>query len=105
LFRGKNKKIHYTQALKKQIWTITAVIAGVIAYPMILGGFKTDMDLYLWILLTVIAAYLVLLLLKKHSGEALCPHCNADLFEVIQTSQGVKLDFNFCPKCGEEVEV
>ena len=44
-------------------------------------------------------------MIKKHSKEALCPHCEADLLEVIQVGQSVKLDFSFCPNCGEKIEI
>jgi len=44
-------------------------------------------------------------MIKKQSKEALCPHCEADLFEVIEISKSVKLEFNFCPNCGKEIEI
>ena len=72
---------------------------------MLTGGLQTDLNLYLWILMTMVASYFVLQLLKKQSKEALCPHCQADLFEVIEVAKSIKLDFNFCPKCAEKIEV
>ena len=101
----KNKKVHFKQAIKKQIWTITFAIGGVIAYPMLLGGLKTDLELYLWILMVAMVSYVSFIVLKKQSKEALCPHCEADLFEVIEISKSVKLEFNFCPNCGKEIEI
>jgi len=91
--------------LKKQIWTIVIVIGIVIAYPMITGGLKIDLEFYTWIFLTISSSYLVFIMLKKESKEALCPHCKSDLFEIIEISKSVKLDFNFCPNCGEKVEL
>jgi len=101
----KSNKVHFKQALKKQIWTIIIVIGIVIAYPMITGGLKTDLEFYTWIFLTISSSYLVFIMLKKQSKEALCPHCKSDLFEIIEISKSVKLDFNFCPNCGEKVEL
>ena len=91
--------------MKKQIWTIVIVIGIVIAYPMITGGLKIDLEFYTWIFLTISSSYLVFIMLKKESKEALCPHCKSDLFEIIEISKSVKLDFNFCPNCGEKVEL
>ena len=101
----KNKKIHFKQAIKKQIWTIAFAIGGVIAYPVLLGKPMTGIQLYLWIVMIAMVTYFVFLLLRKQSKEALCPHCEADLFEVIQVGRNIKLDFNFCPKCGERIEI
>jgi len=101
----KSNKVHFKQALKKQIWTIIIVIGIVIAYPMITGGLKTDLEFYTWIFLTISSSYLVFIMVKKQSKEALCPHCKSDLFEIIEISKSVKLDFNFCPNCGEKVEL
>ena len=61
----KSNKVHFKQALKKQIWTIVIVIGIVIAYPMITGGLKTDLEFYTWIFLTISSSYLVFIILKK----------------------------------------
>jgi len=101
----KKNKVYYKRAIKKQMLTITVIIGIVISYPMLLGKSMTDMQLYLWLMMVAMTTYSVFLLLKNQSKEAKCPHCEADLFEVIQLSQQVKLDFNFCPKCGEKIEI
>ena len=67
-------KVHFKQALKKQIWTIVIVIVIVLTDPMITGGLKTDLEFYTWIFLTLASSYLVFIMLKKQSKEALCPH-------------------------------
>ena len=100
-----DNKVHFKQALKKQIWTVVITIGSVIAYPMIIGGLTTDLKFYSWIFLIFASSYLVFIVLKKQSKEALCPHCKSDLFEVIEKSKHVKLDFNFCPCCGERIEL
>ena len=100
-----DNKVHFKQALKKQIWTIVIVIGIVIAYPMITGGLKTDLQFYIWIFLTLTSSYLVFIMLKKQSKEALCPHCQSDLFEIIEVSKSIKLDFSFCPSCGKQIEL
>lgn len=100
-----SNKVHFKQALKKQIWTIAIVIGIISAYPIATGGLNTDGQFYTWIILIVLSSYVVFMLLKKQSKEALCPHCNSDLFEVIEISKTVKLGFNFCPNCGEKVEL
>ena len=100
-----DNKVHFKQALKKQIWTVAITIGSVIAYPMIIGGLTTDLKFYTWIFLIFASSYLVFIVLKKQSKEVLCPHCKSDLFEVIEKSKHVKLDFNFCPSCGEKIEL
>jgi len=100
-----DNKVHFKQALKKQIRTIIIVIAIIIVYPMITGGLTTNLKFYTWIFLIFSSSYLVFVMLKKQSKEALCPHCKSDLFEVIEISKNVKLDFNFCPCCGKRTEL
>jgi len=100
-----DNKVHFKQALKKQIWTIAIVIGIVVAYPMITGGLKTDLEFYTWIFLTLTSSYLVFIILKKQSKEALCPYCKSDLFEIIEVSKSLKLDFRFCPSCGKQIEL
>lgn len=100
-----NNKVHYKQALKKQIWTIAIMIGFVVTYPIITGGLLTDLEFYTWMFMTLTSSYLVFIILKKQSKEALCPHCKSDLFEIIEISKSIKLNFNFCPSCGEKVEL
>ncbi len=84
-----SNKVYYKQALKKQIWTIVILIGIVVAYPIGTGGLKTDLEFYTWIFLTLTSSYLVFILLKKQSKEALCPHCKSDLFEIIEISKRI----------------
>lgn len=100
-----SNKVHFKQALKKQIWAISIVIVSIVAYPTLVGGLNTDLAFYTWILLVLSSSALVFVLLKKQSKEALCPHCESDLFEIIEVSKSVKLDFNFCPCCSNPVEI
>lgn len=100
-----DNKVYFKQAFKKQIWTIVIVIGIVVAYPMVTGGLKTDLEFYTWIFLTLTSSYLVFIILKKQSKEALCPHCKSDLFEIIEVSKSMKFDFSFCPSCGKQIEL
>lgn len=101
----RDNKVHFKQSLKKQIWTITSVIGIIVIFPIITGGLKTDLEFYTWILLTLGSSYIVFIMLKKQSKEALYPYCKSDLFEVIEVSNSVKLNFNFCPSCGKKIEL
>ena len=61
------------------------------------SGLKTDLEFILGYFSFSHLLNLVFVMLKKLSKEALCPHCEADLFVIIEISRSVKLDFNFCP--------
>lgn len=65
-----DNKVHFKQALRKQIWTIVIVIGIVAAYPSTTGGLKTDSEFYTWIFLTLTSSYIVFTLLRKQSKEA-----------------------------------
>ena len=99
-----DNKVHFKQALKKQIWTISVVSICFMIFTFSMNV-KSDLHFYIWLILFTTTSYIVFALLKKQSKEALCPHCKSDLFEIIEISKSIKLDFNFCPSCGEKVEI
>jgi hypothetical protein len=98
------EKIQYKKALKKQSWTIAIVSIALMVFTFSLD-LKDDWQLYIWLILFVIAAFIVFALLKQQSNEAKCPHCETDLFGTIQVALDDKVEFNYCPTCGKHVEL
>jgi hypothetical protein len=100
----KDNKVNFKQALKKQILLVIVSMATIIAFPFVVG-LNTDLLFYGWIIMTITMIFGTLNVLKKQAKEALCPHCNVDLFEVIQMSKYQKVSFNYCPSCGNKIEL
>jgi ribosomal protein S27AE len=97
-------KVLYKKAIRKQILILVSLIFSLISVTLLLP--PRDMhDLILLSMLFVVVLYFGIAAMKNQAKEAKCPHCHVDLFEVILSSNMSKVKFNYCPNCGNSVEI
>jgi len=98
-----SNKIEFKKAFYKH-----SVVIGVLLIMVISGLFiiniKNDIVFYSWIFFTFLSIFLLFNILNK-SKSAECPHCKTDLFDIIELAKGNKVQFKFCPSCGNNLEI
>jgi len=97
-------ELKYSKALKKQL-ILSAVAVGITA--LFIYGIQ-PLDSIWKIALIVISGVGILFVfvpLISRQANINCPHCNAELFELLEATKFQKLDVKFCPCCGGNVEI
>jgi hypothetical protein len=97
-------KILYKKAMRKQILILVSLVFSLISVTLLLPPRDTQ-DMILMGMLFVVVLYFGITAMKNQAKEAKCPHCHVDLFEVIHASRMSKVKFNYCPNCGNSVEI
>jgi Ca2+-dependent lipid-binding protein len=97
-------QVSFTSSLKKKLYfavfaTIFTVIGSFIL-AIKLSASRTDILIFL---LAVMAVYL--LVSWRFAKNANCPHCNQELFNAIANAKMYKIQFDYCPTCGGEIEI
>ena len=99
------KSVKYSDSRNKRIvflvvWLLLLFCIGIVMEP-IDTGIKQIIALFLIVLISVFIWFE----LKKSAKEASCPYCDAELFILIERSKMEKIDFKFCPACGNSIDV
>jgi ABC-type transport system involved in cytochrome bd biosynthesis fused ATPase/permease subunit len=99
-------KIEYKKAFKKQI--VTLIAAFIVFFMLIYLAMQPStgaLQFGVIGLLSLVSMFAVLKTFRNQAKEAKCPHCKTDLFEIIQVALYEKVEFNYCPTCGKNVEL
>jgi hypothetical protein len=98
-------KVEYSKSIKKQI------IAGVGAFAsfiLILWSFSpvnTPIKTLMVCISIILVAGMTSWGVKKYAKKANCTSCDSDIFEYISVSQAGSSTINYCPVCGENIEI
>lgn len=100
-----NRNVDYRASRKKQIiyfviWLVIELILMAALLPI-----DTLIKFTFFGVMTLALGLLLARTSKNAATDVMCPHCNADLFMVIEASNLNKVKINYCPDCGNEIEI
>lgn len=97
-------EVKYSNALKKQV-ILSAVAIGITAF--FIYGFQPLNSIWKIGLLVIsgVGILFVFVPLISKQGNINCPHCNAEIYELIEATKFQKLRVKFCPCCGGKIEI
>lgn len=82
-----NNAVNYKKSKRKQV-TYGLVFSGIVVFVgMLFSPINTLNKILVFAAISLIFAALAIFLIRKAAKEAVCPHCDADIFEVIQASE------------------
>ena len=100
-----SEQIHYKKSQKKQITSFLFFILVVINFGYIAYKVDTKESTLILFAASIIAGIFTIWHVRKSAREAVCPHCNTEIYSVIERARSTKTPFNFCPSCGKNVKI
>ena len=101
----KPEKIRYKESKKKQIIYSLICLAIIISFGLMLYPINTPQKTLYFGGAIILIGFFAIYIIKKAAKEAACPHCNTELFSVIDVAINTKTTFMFCPTCGKGVKI
>jgi len=100
-------KVTYKSSRKKQYQLIAIVLIIYLAIAFsVFPQIDDHIEQGVWFFgFTLLVGVLLLFVVRKCAREICCPHCDRDLFEIIELSTHTNSDFRYCPFCGNNIEV
>jgi len=98
-------RVEYKNSLKKQVvlgvGTFSCIcFLGVFIYPV-----NTLIKVSIFSVVAITITFLSLMLIRRYCKSAKCTSCNAELFDVIEATKTNSVTFNYCPSCGDKLEI
>ena len=97
------KKLKYKETIRDQVIIATLFVGGFIGTMFVLKPYST-VDLIVLSVYGLLGLSCFSIITSKTS-TAVCPHCNSELFDLITKFKSKSLEINYCPKCGNEIEI
>ena len=97
-------ELKYSKALKKQIILATIAVGMLIGIGYGLKPIDSTVDVIVIAIFGAAILFLIVPLIKKQANIN-CPHCSAELFEVLEATKFQKLVIKYCPCCGGDIEI
>src|SRR5579885_252968 len=97
-------QITYAKSLRKQITFAVTLFVIWFAAGFVLRPFNTTFMQVDFLLVSVSLGILGIIAVRK-AAVAKCPHCQVDLFVVIEAAKRNRISFRHCPSCGADIEI
>ena len=98
-------KIHYKASSKKIVFICAFCFALLLLFVVTMQSFLVDDTLLIAIVGSSVSIGILCLYLIKNAKNALCPNCNVDLYNVIDTAAVHNIKVEHCLSCGTKIQI
>lgn len=99
------QRISFREALKKQIGIYTAFLIIVVVVGYRLFPLDSIYKTVVFLGVVVIVGVTCITWVRRAANLVLCSKCEANLYHLIEGHGPVQLEINYCPVCGERINV